>query len=47
VGFKAGTIYQGGIDAVSNHLIAIEQAVGPRARFYGMHGIQGQRFKLQ
>jgi enolase len=47
VGFKAGTLYQGGIDAVSNHLIAMEQAVGERAHFYGGRGIQGERFAIK
>jgi enolase len=45
VGFKAGTVYQGGIDSVSNQFIAIEQAIGKGAHFYGGHGMQGSRFR--
>jgi enolase len=46
-GFKAGTVYQGGIDPVSNHLIAIEQDIGARVRFYGIRGLQGSKFSLK
>lgn len=46
VGFKAGSIYQSGIDGPSNSLIIIEQEIGPRAKFYGLSGLQGSKFCL-
>ncbi|MGD9560273.1 MAG: enolase C-terminal domain-like protein [Oscillospiraceae bacterium] len=47
VGLCAGTLCLGGMDATSNRLIAIEQEIGPRARFYGGRGIKGARFSLR
>lgn len=47
VGFRTGAIYQSGIDTVSNQLLAIEQEIGPRARFYGANGLKGSRFSLR
>lgn len=47
VGFRTGAIYQGGIDTVSNQLLAMEQEIGPRARFYGENGLKGGRFGLR
>ena len=44
-GFRAGSIYQGGIDSISNNLIILEQEIGPRAKFYGMGGLQGSKFR--
>jgi hypothetical protein len=43
-GFRAGSIYQGGIDSISNNLIILEQEIGPRAKFYGIGGLQGSKF---
>jgi len=47
VGFRAGSIYQSGLDSVGNRLIAIEQVIGPRARYYGSCGLQGSKFGLR
>jgi len=44
VGFKAGSIYQSGIDTASNILIILEQEIGPRAKFHGISGLQGAKF---
>lgn len=46
VGFRAGTVYEGGLDAVANGLLSAEAAIGPRARFYGERGLKGSRFHL-
>ena len=47
VGFRAGTVYQGGLDPVGNRLISTEKLIGPRARFYGIRGLQGSKFCLR
>jgi len=46
VGFKAGAVYQCGIDPTSNYLLAFEQEIGPRAKFYGASGLKGSKFGL-
>ena len=47
VGFRAGTVYQGGLDPLGNRLISTEKLIGPRARFYGVRGLQGSKFALR
>lgn len=47
VGFRTGAIYQGGLDMISSQLLAMEDEIGPRARFYGINGLNGQRFSLR
>jgi enolase len=46
VGFRAGAIYQGGLDPACNYLLAFEQEIGPRAKFYGSYGLKGSKFCL-
>jgi enolase len=46
IGFKAGTIYECGLDSNGNMLMMNAEEIGPRAKFYGKSGIQGEKFSL-
>ncbi len=47
VGFRSGAIYQSGLHSACNPLLAIEDEIGPRARYYGTDGLKGNAFRLQ
>lgn len=39
VGFNAGTIYEGGLDIISNELLLLEEEIGEKAKFYARAGM--------
>lgn len=43
VGFRAGTMFEGGLDITGNELLLIEAEIGERVRFYGAQGIHNKK----
>lgn len=47
IGFNAGSIYGCGLNPHGNQILCMAEDIGPRCKFYGKGGLQGEKFALK